>query len=559
MNLVAYYALYNEADYLEYSLKSIYQYVDEIIVIEGCWLEAFRPAGSLRSNDGSLEILKNFPDPQNKISVYFHNEQDQLAQRNVLWNYINGSAMCLLVDGDEVFDEENIRKVRHLSDTWDKNEDACFYIQSNIFVNDLYMNSTVLYPRLWTIKDNKSYQFVEPNTILVDGKPFNFYKTDIQHWHYAYVKSPQRFIMKKHERIMKHNKFAWNIDRTTSLIYREDAKIEPYEGKHPEVMKGHPLYGVRRHKDVGQKEIICLSSYSGLGNVIHTTPALKALRELKPDAQIYLMTHLRCSRILEGWDILDGVVLGNQGDFAASLKRNIGHLLVVPAGGLVHPYTREHSNNILETNVGIWGKHESEYIFDYARKLGYRGEMPHTTVIIFDYNIQNALSIITKNGLQTGNFLCIGATYLHKGHWKMKHWGDQNYIDLINSLDMPCVLVGSEEDIQCEEIANKTGAINMCGWSRDIKDTAALIQLSKRYIGNDGGLAHIASALDVPSVVIFTFTNPIKNRPMHKCKLVMTPCKDRISCQHGNYKKCLEKGCLDIQVEKVLEKVYETL
>ncbi len=57
--------VWNEINWFPYSLKSIYDFADEIIICEGChttWNDS-----SLRSSDGTIEFIKNFNDKDKKI------------------------------------------------------------------------------------------------------------------------------------------------------------------------------------------------------------------------------------------------------------------------------------------------------------------------------------------------------------------------------------------------------------------------------------------------------------------------------------------------------------
>ncbi len=95
----------NEEDYIEYSIKSIYSMASKIVVVDNC------------STDRTLEILEKMEDPQKKIVVISRKFNNKTEQRNVYSDMItkdNGYDWLWVLDGDEVFDNENLRKIEHL-------------------------------------------------------------------------------------------------------------------------------------------------------------------------------------------------------------------------------------------------------------------------------------------------------------------------------------------------------------------------------------------------------------------------------------------------------------
>jgi len=167
-------------------------------------------------------------------------------------------------------------------------------------------------------------------------------------------------------------------------------------------------------------------------------------------------------------------------------------------------------------------------------------------------------------------FICINIGYLKNHNWPLKFWGHKNFADLINAIhnkysNLNVILVGGANDIEdAKKIINivkdNKRIYNCVGCSNDIRDTAAIIKMSIGIIGSDGGLQHIAATLNIPSVTIFTFTNPIKNRPYaSNAVLAMTDCEHRITCQHGRWKTCQDKKCINVPFRQVLDKVEKIL
>jgi ADP-heptose:LPS heptosyltransferase len=580
MQLVAYYSIYNEADFIEYSLRSIYDHVDSIIIIEGAWYETFSVNSFMRSNDGTIELIKNFPDPDNKIQLYFHNERSQLKQRSKVFSYLpEEKFLLLLVDGDEVYEESEIKKIRQIADGEEAELHNVWRIESLTFVNDLSTYTPIAFPRIFKIdlrhSLNNKYEFTEPNGILQNGWKLNIenYRRDIRFFHYSYCHSPKRFMEKKRERTKLHGHFSWEI--SNGKVYKEGVQFQKFQGSHPQgVEKSNGANDITRNGEErakGPKQLIVYAEHSGIGNMVMSTPTLKALRTARPNAQIEVVGWKRSNRIIEGLECVDIVHEIENPGFRLHFKdKTIDHLIVAPCGSHegVISFLSQQSNCVHRITIpnGIWQRHESEYKMTIARNLGYKGPDPNQEVPISDYNIGKIRSVLNeKFGLvkQIPKIIAISACYLKKEHWPLKHWGNKNYAELLSVLskDYNVIFLGSKEDfsdandiIKQAKIDSSNKVINLCGFSDDIKDTAFLLTQVVLSIGNDGGLQHIAAAVGTPTVTIFTFTNHIKNRPISKCgKCVMVPCEHRLTCQHGQWQRCEEKGCLNVSVYEVLD------
>lgn len=308
---------------------------------------------------------------------------------------------------------------------------------------------------------------------------------------------------------------------------------------------------------------IAIVTFSGIGNLIHWTPCIQALHSM--GHKIYLFTWDRCRNILDKWDLLEGI--------SYSMEQNkwpdvfFDYLFVPAVGAYLTPGLSNRCKEIIRQQISVWGKHESEYMMDFAIKIGYNGEMPNPYVDLSQEYYDIVDEFINKNNLN--DFIMINASYLKDHNWPLKHPGNVLYNQLIQKINQEmgirCVLVGSEEDYKdAQEILLGTSCNhNLCGWSKNIQQTISLITASAMVVGNDGGLAHVANALYKPTITFFTFTNPIKNRPFGpNAHMVMLPCDKRITCQHGYWRTCKHRECRNIPIDIVYNKVaqvYQTI
>lgn len=96
----------NEAEYISYNLKQLYEWdcCHEIIVVEGSVdlypKERLSPDGL--SGDGTTKLIKDFPDPQNKIKYVSGQFKNKIQQRNEYAKRVTGSH-AIVVDADEFY------------------------------------------------------------------------------------------------------------------------------------------------------------------------------------------------------------------------------------------------------------------------------------------------------------------------------------------------------------------------------------------------------------------------------------------------------------------------
>jgi lipopolysaccharide heptosyltransferase II len=147
------------------------------------------------------------------------------------------------------------------------------------------------------------------------------------------------------------------------------------------------------------------------------------------------------------------------------------------------------------------------------------------------------------------------------GSASAKRWSEEKYRDLCTRLSEDesirfLVLGSASEEPQILSVARELGkrAVPVCDLSID--RVAALIAKSQLLIANDSALAHLASALSVPVVVIWGYTDFRRAAPFNTRGLLIrisypcNPCYDFATgyisdCQY--HLKCIK----DIRVEQV--------
>lgn len=135
--------------------------------------------------------------------------------------------------------------------------------------------------------------------------------------------------------------------------------------------------------------------------------------------------------------------------------------------------------------------------------------------------------------------------------WEAKSYA--YYTELAKALKaqgLTVASVGAEREY-IEMTENLTGL--------DLLETAGVLKSARVVVSNDSGIYHLAAALQVPTLVIFTFTNVTKNYDPVFHATVKVLRKD-MSCyegchQHHRWKSCETWECRTLEVDKVLAEV----
>ena len=117
MKIAACYTIYNEEEYLAYSMRSIYDDVDKIIICLGLapW-SAYNPSvrTTFRQRDRTEAIVDHLAQGDDKVLVKKGVWDSEVAQRNAAMQACvdEGIEYYFLVDGDEVYRRDHLQAIR---------------------------------------------------------------------------------------------------------------------------------------------------------------------------------------------------------------------------------------------------------------------------------------------------------------------------------------------------------------------------------------------------------------------------------------------------------------
>jgi heptosyltransferase-2 len=155
--------------------------------------------------------------------------------------------------------------------------------------------------------------------------------------------------------------------------------------------------------------------------------------------------------------------------------------------------------------------------------------------------------------------LCPGST-----NSRAKRWPTDRYAKLadllITELDAEVLLIGSKAETQVSEEVKQQmhNRCTMLTGKTNLEELVALLSIVDMLVTNDTGPAHIASALNRPTLVIFGPTNPLTTSPFSDTGAIVREPPDCAPCM---LRDCpIDHRCMTaISPEQVYDRVRSML
>ncbi|MBI4335285.1 MAG: glycosyltransferase family 9 protein [Candidatus Omnitrophica bacterium] len=327
-----------------------------------------------------------------------------------------------------------------------------------------------------------------------------------------------------------------------------------------------------------------------IGDVVLSTPVIKALKKAYPLAFIAMMVAPRARDIVKGNPYLDEVLVfdkvrygGFFGTlrFAATLKKRHFDTALV-----LHPTQRVHAILWLagiQRRIGLdkkWGfllteklphtkqfgqRHEVDYNLDMLRSLGVETNDRELLVPINDEDKSRVMSILKRNGIgEDDDFVVIHpAASCASKRWPCERFaavGDR----IAGRFHKKIIIVAGATD---RDFGGRTAeamdeeALDLSG-DLSIGELAALLERASLLVSNDSGPVHIAVALGIPVVAIFGRNQPgLSSKrwgPIGRHDIILHKDAGCVECLAHNCKigfRCL----LAIEPEEVVEAAEKLL
>ncbi len=331
---------------------------------------------------------------------------------------------------------------------------------------------------------------------------------------------------------------------------------------------------------------ILIIEVNWLGDVLFSTPFIRAVRDANPDGYIACLVHPRCVEVLEGNSAINEIIIYDEGglhrgalgklklilslrrkhfDTVYILHRSFTKALIGYLTGARERigYPTKNRGGLLTKAVEEpdIGAHSADIFLNLA------GETPAAKERRYEFFVKDAdrryvRDLLSVRGIGVDDkfiALCPG------GNWDPKRWPKENFAALSDMLarnnGVKIVITGgAKESGLAESIRSmmKTPAVVTCG-DTTLKQLGAIFEKSSLVVANDTGSMHIAVAAGAKVVALFGPTSPEMTGPYGAGNYRVV--RSSIECEVPCYDvACRDNRCMKaISVEEVFAQAVDIL
>ena len=274
---------------------------------------------------------------------------------------------------------------------------------------------------------------------------------------------------------------------------------------------------------------ILIVQTSFLGDTILSTPVIASVKQIYPDAELWMMTTPPSTRLIERDPLLDGVIAYDKRGKDAGLKGLFAMAGRIKAMKFDLVYALHRS---YRTSVLLW-------LSRVPMRIGFRGAgfsfLYHQTYArnMEDHDVVRNLSILKGWGdpssfpgdmrLFSPPASALGdatrtllpkepyAVLVPGSAWETKRWhagGFRKTALFLRDKGLRIVLHGAPDEAAISRrVAEGLDAVDLTGRS-SISDALYIVERAKLVVCNDSMSLHMASAFKIPTVAIFCATSP---------------------------------------------------
>lgn len=273
-----------------------------------------------------------------------------------------------------------------------------------------------------------------------------------------------------------------------------------------------------------------------LGDIVHTFPAVAALRESFPKAEIVWLTHPRWNALVESSELATEIwevetrSLASVRDILSRLRKGKFTIAIDYQGlwksaalpflgrvprrvGFSSHTVREFGVPLLYTDrVGATQAHIAEQNGELSQRGGARSGVAAFKLSV--PSLQEAFALQLLRGFGIDRYVVLSPA----GGWRSKCWPPERYGALCHqvyaNLGLRCILnqgPGDEEIIAAVKAASGDAAPVACNSS--LHQLMVFLRHALCVVAGDTGPLHLAVALGTPVVALFGPTDPARNGP----------------------------------------------
>lgn len=338
---------------------------------------------------------------------------------------------------------------------------------------------------------------------------------------------------------------------------------------------------------------ILLVRLDRIGDVLLSTPAIKAVRDAYPESHITVMVRPYARDIVDGNPYLNEVILYDKTRSQKGIRANIDFIIELRRKSFdlaiaLHPTCRTH---LLLFLAGIperagydrkWGyllterishykqmglKHETDYVLDMLKEIGIASSDKALYMPVNPDSENRAQRIFKEAGIGDEDSIIV---INPSASCPSKRWQAHNFAEtadrLVDKYHAKIVIISDSQSAGLAGIVTssmKNGCLNLSG-KTTVADLASVLRRADLFISNDSGPVHIACAVGTPVIAIFgrrdAGLSPLRWGPTGATDIVLhkdVGCARCLAHDCKNGFKCLDAVTVD-EVVDAAGKILET-
>lgn len=332
---------------------------------------------------------------------------------------------------------------------------------------------------------------------------------------------------------------------------------------------------------------VLLVRLRSIGDTVLATPSAFALKRFLPNVAVDILVEDWVAPLLTNHPHVDKVVVLERGglisrarvarklraanyDVVYNLHGGTTATFLTRATGARHrvgfksyQYATLH-NYQAPSPLLLWNQPQTHSVEQQLALLGWTGvpvtDRPKTRLGISPAAAEAVAGLLGDAGLAERKFALIhpAAAFTTK-QWAIENFG--RIVEVLARRGIPSVAIAAPHEGEILEQLRAESPVQFASSTLSLPEVTALAERSQLFVGNDSGIAHIAAAAGIPSVVVFGSSNIAHWRPWNSAPAEVV--FEEMPCQpcHGYYcEKFAQPECiLRVPVSRVTAAIDRVL